>query len=99
MKKINTSYKLNSILLAPFLITVCILSVILPFQSDNILFYISGTLFLFATVLIPISDLFMNNINSLDKKYNTYKVFELIHSVSLILAIILFIIWFLNLGY
>jgi hypothetical protein len=99
MKKTNIPYKMNSILLAPFLITFCILSVILPIQSDNTLFYVSGTLFLLSTVLIPINHLVMNNIDNMEKKYTIHKIFESIHSISLILAITLFLIWFLNLGY
>lgn len=91
--------KINSMLLAPFLITFCILSVILPFQSDNTLFYISGSLFLLATILIPISELTVNNIHSINKKYRVHKILESTHSISIILAIILFIIWCLNLGY
>lgn len=98
MNNNNISYKINSTLLFPFLLTCATLSIILPFHSDNTYFYLSTTLFIVATLLIPISEILTKKVKGLRKKYKVYQILEWTHSLSLIGAIIFFLIWFLSLS-
>lgn len=92
------SYKLNSTLLFPFLITCAVLSIILPFHSDNTYFYLSIIFFIVATLLIPLTELITKKIRGLSKKFKVYLFLEWAHSLSLIGAIIFFLIWILGLS-
>lgn len=92
------SYKINSTLLFPFLVTCAVLSIVLPFHSDNTYFYLSVVLFILATLLIPSTELITKKIRGLNKKIKVYRFLEWAHSLSLIGAIIFFLIWILGLS-
>jgi hypothetical protein len=97
--KINSTYTLNSTLLFPFLVTCSVLSLILPISADNLFFKSSVILFILSTLSIPLSEFVLNRVRGLSLKYKTYKYFEIFHGITLILAIISFLIWILNLSY
>ena len=97
--KINSTYTLNSTLLFPFLVTCSVLSLILPISADNLFFKSSVILFILSTLSIPLSEFVLNRVRGLSLKYKTYKYFEIFHGITLILAIISFLIWILNLSF
>lgn len=94
----NISYKINSTILIPFLITCCVLSIILPIHSDNTYFYLSGVSFIVATLMIPLSQILTTKVSGLRKKIKVYRIIEWIHSLTLIAAIIFFLLWFFELS-
>jgi len=87
-------YTTNFVLMLSFIPIFCILSVVLPIHSDNVAFYVSEILFMFATILIPIEKL-------MRKYFSNNKILPnipIIHGVSIILSLLFFAYWMLTLS-
>lgn len=95
----HISYKVNSSLLIPFLIVCSVLSIILPIHTDNTFFHLSGVLFIISTLIIPLSQVLTKKVKGLSKKFKLYKILEWTHSITLIAAILFFLLWFVQLSY
>lgn len=99
MSNNNISYKLNSTLLFPFLATCAVLTLVLPISTDNTYFHASVVLFIVSTLSIPLSQLVLKKVKGLTKKFKVHRYFEIFHSLTLIFAMVSFLVWILNLGY
>ena len=99
MKENPISYKLNSALILPFLATCAVISVVLPISTNNTYFYVSVVSFILATLSIPLNQLILRKVRGLSKKFKINDYFEVFHSLTLIFAMVSFLIWILHLGY
>jgi hypothetical protein len=95
---VSELYKVNATLIIPFFVVYAVLSILLPFHSNNTSFHASGILFLISILVIPIdktiTEKYGNKFLVVDK---IHTFLEFAHIFTLIAAIISFSSWILNL--
>jgi hypothetical protein len=91
-------YKVNATLILPFLVVYAVLSILLPFHSNNTSFHASGILFLTSILVIPIDKIITEKCgNNFVVVHKIHTFLEFVHIFSLIASIIAFSSWILNL--
>lgn len=91
-------YKVNATLIVPFLVVYAVLSILLPFHSNNTSFHASGILFLVSILVIPLDKFITERYSDMFLVVNKiHTFFEFVHIFSLMGAIISFSSWILTL--
>ena len=91
-------YKVNATLIVPFLVVYAVLSILLPFHSNNTSFHAAGILFLISILVIPLDKFITERYSTSFLVVNKiHPFFEFVHILSLMGAIISFSSWILTL--